>query len=64
MSFDIVHIDTDDVSIPVYKDWTSAVSPYFKKAFAGPFLEAEDGAIPPDDVSEQTFRISLYRLMD
>ncbi|KAF2630388.1 hypothetical protein BU25DRAFT_408340 [Macroventuria anomochaeta] len=50
MSFDIVHINVDDASIPVYKDWISAVLSYFKKAFAAPFPEADDRAIRLDDM--------------
>jgi len=45
--------------ITVYRDILSAVSPYFRNAFEGSFVEATDRAISLTDVTEQTFRMFL-----
>ncbi|KAI4663655.1 uncharacterized protein J4E78_004071 [Alternaria triticimaculans] len=47
------------VDITVYRDVLSAVSPYFRSAFEGPFVETTDRSISLTDVTEQTFRMFL-----
>jgi hypothetical protein len=63
MSFDLVTIrvgeSNDAVDIPVYRELISSVSPYFRSAFEGDFMEATERVIPLVDVTEQTFRVFL-----
>jgi len=47
------------VNITVYRDTLSEVSPYFRGAFEGSFVEATDRFISLTDVTEQTFRMFL-----
>jgi len=47
------------VDMTVYHDILSAVSPYFRGAFEGSFVEATDRLISLTDVTEQTFRMFL-----
>lgn len=47
------------VDITVYRYMLSAVSPYFRGAFEGSFIEATDRFISLTDVTEQTFRMLL-----
>ncbi|KAI4935537.1 uncharacterized protein J4E92_002828 [Alternaria infectoria] len=47
------------VDIVVYRNILSAVSPYFRSAFEGSFVEATDRLISLTDVTEQTFRMFL-----
>ncbi|KAI4639051.1 hypothetical protein J4E93_009541 [Alternaria ventricosa] len=47
------------VDITVYRDILSAVSPYFRSAFDGPFVEATDRSICLTDVTNETFRMFL-----
>ncbi|KAI4928972.1 hypothetical protein J4E85_005594 [Alternaria conjuncta] len=56
-----VRVEEADVSvdITVYRDILSAVSPYFRGAFEGSFVEATDRSISLTDVTEQTFRMFL-----
>ncbi|KAI4609514.1 hypothetical protein J4E83_008684 [Alternaria metachromatica] len=63
MNFDTVTVRVGEadtaVDITVYRDVLSAVSPYFRSAFEGPFVEATDRSISLTDVTEQTFRMFL-----
>ncbi|KAI4680546.1 hypothetical protein J4E81_010076 [Alternaria sp. BMP 2799] len=47
------------VDITVYRNMLSAVSPYFRGAFEGSFVEATDRFMSLTDVTEQTFRMFL-----
>ena len=47
------------VNITVYRNLLSDVSPYFRGAFEGSFVEATDRFISLTDVTEQTFRMFL-----
>jgi hypothetical protein len=49
------------VNISVYRDVLSAVSPYIRGAFKGPFRETTDRSLSLTDVTEQTFRIFLQQ---
>lgn len=62
MNLDVVTIRPENKDIVVCRALLSAVSPYFKKAFSGPFTEAKDRAISLPDVSERTFRAFLQWL--
>jgi len=50
------------VNITVYRNLLSDVSPYFRGAFEGSFVEATDRFISLTDVTEQTFRMFLQWL--
>ncbi|KAI4708477.1 hypothetical protein J4E89_006533 [Alternaria sp. Ai002NY15] len=47
------------VDITVYRNMLSAVSPYFRGAFEGSFVEATDRFMSLTDVTEQTFPIDV-----
>ena len=56
----MVDIVLKEATICVYKAHLCEVSPYFKKAFDGPFSEAGERKISLLDVSEHTFRLFMH----
>lgn len=59
MSLDTVMVRLANVETAVYTELLCAISPYFRKAFKGPFEEAQKRSISLDDVDEHTFRMFL-----
>ena len=60
MDLDTVTVRLEEAEIVTHKVLLSAVSPYFKRAFYGPFKEADERSISLVDVSERTFRMFLH----
>ncbi|OSS45425.1 hypothetical protein B5807_10171 [Epicoccum nigrum] len=59
MDLDTVTLKLGQAEIAVYKTLLTAVSDYFRKAFDGPFREADERSIALEGVSERTLRIFL-----
>jgi hypothetical protein len=61
MDFTTVTVQVEETKFVAHKSLLTAVSPYFEKAFNGPFQEAEHQAITLEGISKGSFRIFLHR---
>lgn len=60
MDFTTVTVQVEETKFVAHKSLLTVVSPYFEKAFNGPFQEAEYQAITLEGISKGSFRIFLH----